>query len=517
MFKKYFIVFLIVTGVFAALLNNQLQNKEIIYAEDMNLMFNQVEQALATNGDLPDRIFLEYQSGDDITKGSYVEFQGDLNPKGILNQLYMITDLYQSDELDNLIGQLNATCDEPEVNSNHICSGELNYLFDKVIEDINNFSINVSGSSGESSDFFIGVNQGCLIDSSEDLYCWGYNSNGELGLGDLLPRDGKVKVTIPGGEKVSKVWGQRSNLTCFQTKTSKKIYCMGLDNNQYYGLGGNQITTPTELVLNYPNSARPIELQITAKLMCGMFDDGKAYCWGIDVGTGSGATGIASYLTPQEISVPGVTTVDFALGGDGFVGQTVFILGDDDTIYTAGSNWQGNMGVGYQDINGQKISVGYLETIIPAGVTPVELRVSGTNNCFLADNSRIYCWGQNSAGNGETNSFVPVEVPLPVGETVLDYTASSASCAIMNDNDTYCWGSNNAWDPINRLTPEKVSYNNLLSGEYFVKIQSGGKNICGKTNLGNIYCWGLGTLYGNGDGTTINRPIPVFPVQDYVE
>ena len=270
---------LIIVVAIAATLNNPTTPGADITASSVNLLFDQVETELAANADLTDITFTPYETGDNIIKGSD---GGD--PLGILTRLYTIVDatsgdkLYPANDLDNLIGQLNATCNEPEVNSNNICSGELNDLFKTVLDDIIAYTSTVtSGGSAIASTFGIGAMHGCYIDSVGDVHCWGWNARSQLGDNSTSNRNYSQKVSMPNGETAVSLWSGLSE-NCVESNTGS-LYCWGY--NQYWQLGeaiGTPVATPTEINLGI--SANPVKISLGERLGCGIFDDNKAYCWG---------------------------------------------------------------------------------------------------------------------------------------------------------------------------------------------------------------------------------------------
>ncbi len=77
------------------------------------------------------------------------------------------------------------------------------------------------------------------------------------------------------------------------------------------------------------------------------------------------------------------------------------------------------------------------------------------------------------------------------------------SCALTTEFATWCWG-----ESTDRSTPTRKT---MPDGVTFVKI-SVGNSACGLTSAGAAYCWGWNAQGQIGDGTVINREIPV-PVQ----
>ncbi|HEX7477312.1 MAG TPA: EGF domain-containing protein, partial [Polyangiales bacterium] len=92
----------------------------------------------------------------------------------------------------------------------------------------------------------------CVSTSAGEVYCWGNNTNGQLGSGDTNSSSTPVKTlnssALAGNDGVRTVYsGSVANHTCEQTR-SGKVYCWGWN---YYGqigaVAANPVLTPVEI------------------------------------------------------------------------------------------------------------------------------------------------------------------------------------------------------------------------------------------------------------------------------
>ncbi|MFM7677272.1 MAG: RCC1 domain-containing protein [Roseiflexaceae bacterium] len=113
-----------------------------------------------------------------------------------------------------------------------------------------------------------------------------------------------------------------------------------------------------------------------------------------------------------------------------------------------------------------------------------------------------------------TASKTPTQAP------VLYYYGVSAgdgysTCALANQN-AYCWGYNGEGQLGNGTTAVRVKAPvavTMPAGVQFSKISTSSYHSCALTTTGTVYCWGKGSLLGNGTGTNADPdsriPVPV--------
>jgi len=209
----------------------------------------------------------------------------------------------------------------------------------------------------------------CALKTDGTVYCWGYNSNGQLG--DNTTSTHKYPTPVKG-------------------------------------VGGSGYLTDVS------------QISVGISYTCALKTDGTVYCWG---GNGSGQLGDNTTInryTPVQVK---------GIGGEGYLTDVSQIsLGDvhtcalktNGTVYCWGHNVEGQLGdntnenkktpVQVQGINGE----GYLLNIVQIG-----LGGGGWGHtCALKTDGTVYCWGANNFGqlgdNTTTNRHTPV--PVMMGE-----------------------------------------------------------------------------------------------------
>ena len=151
-----------------------------------------------------------------------------------------------------------------------------------------------------------GARHTCGLTSGGQAYCWGYNADGQLGIGAALQSLVPAAVSQPGGVTFAAIFTEYQH-TCGLT-SGGQAYCWGLNGNGQ--LGDNTTTTPrkTPVAVQQPGGVTFVQLSTGSNNSCGLTSGGQAYCWGSN---GNGQLGIGSLspsLVPVAVSQPvGVT------------------------------------------------------------------------------------------------------------------------------------------------------------------------------------------------------------------
>lgn len=249
-------------------------------------------------------------------------------------------------------------------------------------------------------------NTACAV-SSGDLYCWGDNQVGQLG--DGTTTNSSLPVKVPGLTAVS---GVSISVGTVCATAGGAAWCWG--HNRYGQLGDGSTDTHYSPTI-VPGLGAVTSVQTSDKATCAI-SDGVVYCWGNSSGLFGGRQDDAT-PHPTPAPVPGFGTVDtFALGGN----MTPLDADNPDTLWAsnavlcaivdgravcAGQNNKGQLGDGTTAQPPAPITVDGL-----TGVTQVA--VSGSFGCAVAD-SRTYCWGAPMS-YGSAGGQLPNEVHWPM-------------------------------------------------------------------------------------------------------
>jgi alpha-tubulin suppressor-like RCC1 family protein len=310
----------------------------------------------------------------------------------------------------------------------------------------------------------LGISHTCGITAGGGDYCWGRNSEGQLGDGTLIERNQPVEVS---GDLEFAVLSAGGLHSCALTPDGA-AYCWG--SGAQGQLGNNSSGVGVRLDVPTPVSGGLAfdSLDAGGLHTCGVASGGAVYCWGSD---GSGALGTAA----DE-------TCDDGLGN-------VFPCSPTPTAVTSALAFAS----------------------VSAGVA---------HTCAVARDGAAYCWGRNvdgQLGDGSTStSPVPVAV---IGD--LQFVAVSAgnfhSCGLTASGAAYCWGGNHRGQLGDGSVSGRASPTLVSGGLDFISVSAGGAHTCGLTQAGAVYCWGTNADGALGVETTsevcIDVPCSLTPVR----
>jgi alpha-tubulin suppressor-like RCC1 family protein len=185
----------------------------------------------------------------------------------------------------------------------------------------------------------------------------------------------------------------------------------------------------------------------------------------------------------------------------------------DDTVWAWGSNYYGQLGNGTRTSSRLPVQI--------SGLTGVkEISAGAFNTVALKYDGTVWAWGLNSSGQlGDgttTDRTIPGQVGVS-GSFLTDVIAISAgfvshAVALKSDGTVWAWGSNSYGQlgdgtTMNRMIPVQVSG---LTG--VKEISAGDSHTVAIKNDGTVWAWGLNSSGQLGDGTDINRnaPVPIF-------
>jgi len=189
-----------------------------------------------------------------------------------------------------------------------------------------------------------GDNHSLAIDFSNNLYTWGNNSSGQLGLGPTpdTSRNYPSLVATPSSAYWLKAVGGSNHSLGLQSDGS--LWAWG--DNTYGQLGNGQSglssNVPISVTNPLPSNIRWVDIAAGANVSMAITNTNQLYAWGSDI---SGQIGIVNppYTTPQLISSPS-NFIKCAIGGSHSLGIS---LNDSSyNLYAWGTNTYGQLGIG---------------------------------------------------------------------------------------------------------------------------------------------------------------------------
>jgi alpha-tubulin suppressor-like RCC1 family protein len=227
----------------------------------------------------------------------------------------------------------------------------------------------------------------CATRTDGTLWCWGYNSHGQLGLGNLTTQDLPQQVTTPAPEG----WASASATsagTC-AVRTGGTLWCWGANNFGQLGLGSQtnqarprQVTTP----------AADGWASVAAESMrtCALRTGGTLWCWGDNSEGELGLGNQTSQDLPQQVTSPAAAGWAGVSGGFGSICATR----TGGTLWCWGDNGYGELGIAshvtHLDLPRQVVS--------PAAAGWASVAAGGWHACAIRTGGALWCWGDNGTG-----------------------------------------------------------------------------------------------------------------------
>jgi alpha-tubulin suppressor-like RCC1 family protein len=316
--------------------------------------------------------------------------------------------------------------------------------------------------------------------SPQTIWCWGDNSEGNLGTGFQSPDKelDPVQITVPF-TPTTKI---------FDGSTTRISWFIGSD-GKLYGWGRYFEKNPAPVAVDANTDWKsPAAGQ---RHYCGL-RTGQLWCWGQNTDGRVGDSSTTRRTAPVRIGAAS-DWVAVTAGDRHTCGIRTA------TAYCWGSNATGK--VGANTATAQYTA----PQLVAGGYTDWTAIVAGTNHTCGIRSGQLWCWGLNANGQLGISSTSNAITPTRVG-AASDWTAvaggDSHSCGIRSTGGgtLYCWGDGTdgrlgLGNTTQFTTPQ------ALTGAWS-KITIGGGTTCGIKTAGTLWCWGDNALGQVGDGGT---------------
>jgi alpha-tubulin suppressor-like RCC1 family protein len=266
-----------------------------------------------------------------------------------------------------------------------------------------------------------------------DVYCWGSNSNGRLGTGDtvdsLVP---KRVVTLATGSVTSIAAANFS--TCAVSQGT--AYCWGLNSNGQLGIDTNQNASVVPVPVSNLSSSVD-RVFAAADRACALVGT-TGYCWGHDHSGDLGTAGNGGWMVEEVIVASGLSHLSLALSvGCGVSGGAVQCWGNGG----AGQLGDGLFSSSTSAVDVLGMQSGVSDLHVAGGIEPLGAEVDTI--CAVRD-GQAFCWGRNDYGQVGDQSMVTQGAPVPVvglrGQVRSVNGGATHFCAVTAPNNIECWG-----------------------------------------------------------------------------
>lgn len=365
-----------------------------------------------------------------------------------------------------------------------------------------------------------------VVKNEGTVYTWGRNYHGQLGIGNTTDKNLPAAVTTSGallGKNIKKV-DAGSDFSMVLTSDGT-LYSWGTNSSGQLGNGDNvESNVPVAVTTSGALSGKTITaFSAGDQHSIAVTSTGEVYAWGYNA---YGQLGIGTNGSGVDKNVP--TAVDMSGALNGMIvtavaagGYHSVALASNGTVYAWGINTSGEAGDGSTTaVRNTPVAVDVSGVLAGKKIQAV---AAGQNHCVvLADDGKVYTWGDNSygqLGNGNnTDSNVPVEVIMTgaiAGKSIVAISAGELfSVALASDGTVYTWGYNSSGQLGNGNTtssnvPVAVTTSGVLAGKTVTVIDAGSSHCLVVASDGSVYTWGYGTYGQLGIGNTGSYKVPV--------
>lgn len=383
------------------------------------------------------------------------------------------------------------------------------------------FTANVSPIAGTVVFRYLdaGSYHSCGITTTEQLLCWGYAADGQLGAGTTAPT--LFPTLIPGDPRYRLVSGGRFH-ACGLTLAGIGA-CWGNNAEGRLGNGDVASSSSTPQPVTTGNILPTFQAIQSGRVhSCAIDLSQHAWCWGYN---GEGELGRNGF-TPGDFS-PVAVTVN--IGGSvkhiatGGLHTCAISVGGAAACW--GYNVAGQVGDGSTATTGTPTIVagGHTFRTDPAVIFPSPspdfplppgpfIAAGHDHTCAVATDGETYCWGLNQDGQLGDNTRTSSTVPLAVGgtQTLIAVTAGlEHTCGLDANGSAFCWGDNEHGQLGDNSLQDRLVPTPVSGGLAFAYLKAGDISTCGVTSDGVAYCWGDNEYGQLGDGTTTSSSTPV--------
>ena len=144
----------------------------------------------------------------------------------------------------------------------------------------------------------------------------------------------------------------------------------------------------------------------------------------------------------------------------------------------------------------------------------VRVAAGWTHSCAVNGKGHVKCWGANKYGQLGDGTHIAKRAPVDVSGLMIaakDVTVGERhTCAVTTAGGLKCWGSNHDFQLGDGTRQDRVAPVDVVELQSDVRSAAAGEqHTCILTTTGGVKCWGKNQDGQLGDGTTLDKSMPV--------
>jgi len=325
-----------------------------------------------------------------------------------------------------------------------------------------------------------------------ELWSWGYNGQGHLGLNNRTYYSSPVQIPGTQWSKVSSDYFQS-----IATKTDGTLWAWGF--NAVGSLGQNNLTyysSPVQIPgTQWNNIASGYSSRSLATKT-----DGTLWSWGENDYGQVGQNNTINYSSPVQI--PG-TQWEYVQVGD-YSGYFCLATKTDGTLWSWGKGGDGHLGQNNQTSYSSPVQIPGTQWNGAYMNCAVNLTYVGKTD------GTLWSWGYGGAGNLGQNDRTPRSSPVQVPGTQWGGDINSGYAHVLatkTDGTLWSWGSNSSSKLGDGTTTPRSSPVQIPGTQWF-KVSGGYNHSAALKNDGTFWAWGANAYgqAGTNDRSTSTTP-----------
>lgn len=357
-------------------------------------------------------------------------------------------------------------------------------------------SSRVFAASAASPKLVVGYYHTVSLTSGGQVYSWGANDKGQLGIG--MSGNRSTPALVKNLDQVIEIdSGVRSSMAL---RADGTVWTWGM--NEYGQLGiGSSINTD---VLTKVTDLEGIRITAISGGLgyhsMALAEDGKVWTWGTN---GSGELGDGTnFQKSKPVQVNGLDGVTAIAAG----GYHSLALKEDGTVWAWGNNQYGELGDGTFTNQLLPVQVEGLDDVI-------RIAAGSSHSLAIKQDGTVWAWGYNGQGQLGDGTFTEQNLPVKVQNlhNIVDIAGGGYhSLALDADGGVWSWGLGN-YGQLGRTgvasatTPGRVQ--NL---PFVIDISAGGFHSSVTAKDTRVWGWGFNGYGQLGDGTSSTSYVPVL-------